>query len=111
MTRRYQFTSESVSEGHPDKMADQISDAILDALIAKDKNSRVAVERRGRGPCRLCGAARRQRHCLGRFTALVRCLPFAPVGMAWVGVGSVRTGDGTRSSCHGRFDLHIENGH
>ena len=44
MTRRYQFTSESVSEGHPDKMSDQISDAILDALIAKDPSSRVAVE-------------------------------------------------------------------
>lgn len=38
------FTSESVSEGHPDKVADQISDAILDALIAQDPNSRVAVE-------------------------------------------------------------------
>ena len=38
------FTSESVSEGHPDKMADQISDAILDALLEKDKNSRVACE-------------------------------------------------------------------
>jgi S-adenosylmethionine synthetase len=38
------FTSESVSEGHPDKMADQISDAILDALLAKDKSSRVACE-------------------------------------------------------------------
>ena len=38
------FTSESVSEGHPDKMADQISDAILDALIAQDKRSRVACE-------------------------------------------------------------------
>jgi S-adenosylmethionine synthetase len=38
------FTSESVSEGHPDKVADQISDAILDALIAQDKNSRVAAE-------------------------------------------------------------------
>ena len=38
------FTSESVSEGHPDKMADQISDAVLDALIAKDKTSRVACE-------------------------------------------------------------------
>ena len=40
----YFFTSESVSEGHPDKIADQISDAILDAFLAKDKNSRVAVE-------------------------------------------------------------------
>ncbi len=38
------FTSESVSEGHPDKMADQISDAILDAILADDPNSRVAVE-------------------------------------------------------------------
>ena len=38
------FTSESVSEGHPDKMADQISDAILDAIIKDDKEARVAVE-------------------------------------------------------------------
>ncbi len=40
----YIFTSESVTEGHPDKMADQISDAILDYIIAKDKNARVACE-------------------------------------------------------------------
>jgi S-adenosylmethionine synthetase len=40
----YVFTSESVTEGHPDKMADQISDAILDSVIAKDKKARVAVE-------------------------------------------------------------------
>ena len=40
----YLFTSESVSEGHPDKVADQISDAILDALLADDPSSRVAVE-------------------------------------------------------------------
>lgn len=38
------FTSESVSEGHPDKMADQISDAVLDAIIKDDANARVAVE-------------------------------------------------------------------
>ncbi|PCJ48967.1 MAG: methionine adenosyltransferase [Candidatus Hydrogenedentota bacterium] len=38
------FTSESVTEGHPDKVADQISDAILDAMLAQDKNSRVACE-------------------------------------------------------------------
>lgn len=38
------FTSESVSEGHPDKIADQISDAVLDAIIAEDKNARVACE-------------------------------------------------------------------
>ncbi len=38
------FTSESVSEGHPDKIADQISDAVLDAIIARDKQARVACE-------------------------------------------------------------------
>src|SRR5690348_2655999 len=38
------FTSESVSEGHPDKIADQISDAILDAIIAQDPHARVACE-------------------------------------------------------------------
>ncbi len=38
------FTSESVSEGHPDKMADQISDAVLDAILRDDRNARVAVE-------------------------------------------------------------------
>ncbi|MSQ19593.1 MAG: methionine adenosyltransferase [Betaproteobacteria bacterium] len=40
----YLFTSESVSEGHPDKVADQISDAVLDAILAQDKSSRVAAE-------------------------------------------------------------------
>ncbi|BBL72156.1 methionine adenosyltransferase [Methylogaea oryzae] len=44
MSRNYIFTSESVSEGHPDKMADQISDAVLDALLAQDPKSRVACE-------------------------------------------------------------------
>ena len=41
----YLFTSESVSEGHPDKVADQISDALLDEFLAQDKNSKV-----GRNP-------------------------------------------------------------
>lgn len=41
---KYYFTSESVTEGHPDKLCDTISDAILDAYIKQDKNSRVAVE-------------------------------------------------------------------
>jgi len=41
---KYFFTSESVTEGHPDKVADQISDAVLDTLLASDKNSRVACE-------------------------------------------------------------------
>jgi len=44
MTKEYIFTSESVTEGHPDKMADQISDAILDYIIENDKNARVACE-------------------------------------------------------------------
>ena len=44
MSKDYTFTSESVSEGHPDKMADQISDAILDAIIAHDPHARVACE-------------------------------------------------------------------
>ncbi|MFO1197912.1 MAG: methionine adenosyltransferase [Burkholderiaceae bacterium] len=44
MANDYLFTSESVSEGHPDKVADQISDAILDAIFAQDKFSRVAAE-------------------------------------------------------------------
>ncbi len=44
MSNEYLFTSESVSEGHPDKVADQISDAILDALLAQDPASRVAAE-------------------------------------------------------------------
>ncbi len=44
MSRSYLFTSESVSEGHPDKIADQVSDAILDAYIAQDSASRVACE-------------------------------------------------------------------
>ena len=38
------FTSESVSEGHPDKVADQISDAIVDAILAQDNHSRIAAE-------------------------------------------------------------------
>ncbi|MDO8299011.1 methionine adenosyltransferase [Lacisediminimonas sp.] len=44
MAREYLFTSESVSEGHPDKVADQISDAILDAILAQDPKARVAAE-------------------------------------------------------------------
>ena len=40
----YLFTSESVSEGHPDKLCDRISDSILDACLVADSNARVAVE-------------------------------------------------------------------
>src|SRR5438445_10723341 len=41
---RYQFTSESVTEGHPDKLCDAVSDAILDAILAQDPRARVACE-------------------------------------------------------------------
>jgi len=44
MSRNFVFTSESVSEGHPDKMADQVSDAILDAILEQDPHARVACE-------------------------------------------------------------------
>src|SRR5699024_87012 len=44
LTEKHLFTSESVSEGHPDKIADQISDSILDAMLEQDPNARVAVE-------------------------------------------------------------------
>ena len=44
MARRYLFTSESVTEGHPDKICDQVSDSILDEIISQDLDSRVAVE-------------------------------------------------------------------
>ena len=44
MSRQYLFTSESVTEGHPDKVCDQISDSILDAILKNDKNARVACE-------------------------------------------------------------------
>src|SRR5689334_23959515 len=43
-TQRHIFTSESVTEGHPDKIADQISDAVLDAVMSKDPTGRVACE-------------------------------------------------------------------
>ena len=44
MRKNYLFTSESVSEGHPDKVCDRISDSIVDAFLAADPGSRVAVE-------------------------------------------------------------------
>ena len=42
--REFLFTSESVTEGHPDKVADQISDSVLDAILKEDPKSRVACE-------------------------------------------------------------------
>ena len=44
MSRRYLFTSESVTEGHPDKICDQISDSLVDAYLKKDRFSRLAIE-------------------------------------------------------------------
>mgnify|MGYP005832545713 CR=1 FL=1 len=44
MSKRFQFTSESVSPGHPDKMCDQISDTVLDTVLPSDKHARVACE-------------------------------------------------------------------
>ena len=44
MIKDYVFTSESVTEGHPDKMSDQVSDAVLDAILAEDPHARVACE-------------------------------------------------------------------
>ena len=44
MAKEFLFTSESVSEGHPDKIADQISDAVLDAILDQDKEARVACD-------------------------------------------------------------------
>ena len=52
----YLFTSESVSEGHPDKVADQISDAILDEFLSQDPESKVACETFGFGGNRRRGA-------------------------------------------------------
>ena len=60
MRDNFLFTSESVSEGHPDKVADQISDAVVDLFLAKDPEARVACEHRpigGLGVDRLGGGA------------------------------------------------------
>jgi S-adenosylmethionine synthetase len=66
MARSYLFTSESVTEGHPDKMADQVSDAILDAILAGEKNpevARVAVETLFKtGLCVVAGEVRTTAH-------------------------------------------------
>ena len=61
MTKNYLFTSESVTEGHPDKMADQISDAILDYIIEQDPKARVACETMlSNGYCIIAGEIRTQ---------------------------------------------------
>jgi S-adenosylmethionine synthetase len=59
ITRQHLFTSESVTEGHPDKMADQVSDAILDSLLSIDKDARCAVETLFKtGICMVAGEVR-----------------------------------------------------
>ena len=59
MKKSFLFTSESVTEGHPDKMSDQVSDAILDAMIQEDKNCRCAVETLFKtGICMVAGEVR-----------------------------------------------------
>ncbi|MQL20627.1 methionine adenosyltransferase, partial [Escherichia coli] len=56
MSSKFLFTSESVSEGHPDKMCDQISDAVLDAHLKQDPNAKVACETVTKtGMVMLCG--------------------------------------------------------
>ena len=56
MANEFIFTSESVSEGHPDKMSDQVSDAVLDAILAEDRHARVACETVFKtGMCMLAG--------------------------------------------------------
>ena len=70
-THRHVFTSESVTEGHPDKIADQISDAILDAILAKDPAARVACERQpaaADGTCECDHAESLSRQAISRTT-------------------------------------------
>ena len=70
-TGRYLFTSESVTEGHPDKIADQVSDAVLDAVLAQDPTGRVACETLlTTGLIVLAGEI--TSHCTGDFAAVAR---------------------------------------
>ena len=70
-TGRYLFTSESVTEGHPDKIADQVSDAVLDAVLAQDPTGRVACETLlTTGLIVLAGEI--TTHCTADFTAVAR---------------------------------------
>ena len=70
-TGRYLFTSESVTEGHPDKIADQVSDAVLDAVLAQDPTGRVACETLlTTGLIVLAGEI--TTHCTGDFAAVAR---------------------------------------
>ena len=85
----YLFTSESVTEGHPDKMADQISDAVLDAALTMDPNSRVACETlitTGHG-----GAGRRDHHAAARWTTPRSCAT-PSAGSATTTAASASTG-------------------
>ena len=66
LNTRHIFTSESVSEGHPDKVCDQISDAILDACLLKDENAHVACET-AVGPNFCCESWRNYLQELGKY--------------------------------------------
>ena len=77
--KNYLFTSESVSEGHPDKMADQISDAILDEILKQDPKSRVAAETMvTTGMCVVAGEIQ------NRLLSFLTCRVGVPIGgMQW----------------------------
>jgi S-adenosylmethionine synthetase len=84
MPRRHLFTSESVSEGHPDKVADRISDGILDGYLREAPRARVAIETLVDGPLRRC---RRGARTAGGPQALarkaIRDVGYAAPGFAW----------------------------
>jgi S-adenosylmethionine synthetase len=63
MPETFTFTSESVTEGHPDKMSDQISDAVLDAIFEQDPQSRVACETMVTTGLVIVAGRRRQNRC------------------------------------------------
>ena len=86
MARRL-FTSESVTEGHPDKICDQISDAVLDAILEQDPNGRVACE-----TCASTGLI----HIMGEITTTAMWIsPRSPARWCWT---SAMTGPSTAST-------------
>ena len=89
---RYVFTSESVTEGHPDKICDQVSDAVLDALLSQDPTSRVACETVvNTGLCLITGEVTTQARV--DFNTLVRQV------IEEIGYGSARAGGFDANSC------------
>ena len=82
------FTSESVSDGHPDKVADQVSDAVLDALLARDVRARAAVEVLvTRNLCLVAGEVRGPEVDVeGLARGVIRDVGYAVPGFHWKGV-------------------------